>query len=128
MILLKARAREWGRNKKSPPANWRAEGLLQQACLEGELTAEDNAAGNARVLRDIAKASECAFETRIFNNGINRGEVAVIEHIQEGGVELKVGMLAQLDGLEDGSIANILDGVLHRIARRIAERGAEHRL
>ena len=51
-------------------------------------------------------------EAGIFNDGINRGEVGVIEHIQECGPEFEIGMFAQLDVLKDGGIANILHRVL----------------
>src|ERR1700756_4958382 len=75
--------------------------------LEGELAAEDNAADNARVLSRIAEASEGPSEAGIFNDGINRGEIGVIEHIQECGPEFEIGMFAQLDVLKDGGIANV---------------------
>src|SRR5205814_575119 len=128
MILLKARARGWRKEQKKPASELAGRRVVTASLLEGDLAGEEDGARRAIRLFHIAKTVERASETRIFNERINATEIRMVEGVQEAGVELKVRFLAQFNVLDDREVRDIRDLIPHRVARRVAERRAEHPL
>jgi len=52
----------------------------------------------------------------------------MVEHVEEAGVEFEIGMLTQLDVLEDGQVTDVRNGIGDKVARNISERRSENAL